>query len=225
IRAVAATGTPVVVVIVGGAPVTMSEWIDSVGAVLMAWYPGEAGGDALADIIFGAQDPGGRLPVTFPLDEGQLPLYYNHKPTGRGDDYLDLAGRPLFPFGFGKSYTSFEYSGMTLSTDTIGIGESVSVSFQVRNTGMRRGVAVPQLYLRDRLASIAQPVMMLRKSARMELEPGEERVVEWILSPEDLSLLDIGMERVVEPGSFRIMVGESSRDIRTAGDLHVAERD
>lgn len=224
ILAVAATGTPVVVVIVGGAPVTMSRWIDHVDAVLMAWYPGEAGGDALADILLGASDPGGRLPISFPLDEGQLPLYYNHKPTGRGDDYLELAGRPQFPFGFGKSYTSFEYSHLTLSADTIATDESFAVSFLIRNVGTRRGTAVPQLYLRDRLASIAQPVISLKGFAKLELEPGEERVVQWTLTPDDLSLLDIDMERVVEPGSFRVMVGESSRDVRLAGEIVVAER-
>src|SRR5690606_19237727 len=131
--------------------------------VLMAWYPGEAGGDALADILLGRHDPGGRLPFTFPISEGQLPLYYDHKPTGRGDDYLDLAGRPLFPFGHGLSYTTFEYSDLEFSSDTIGAGDTVAVTFTVTNAGPMGGTEVVQLYLRDRLASIAQPVASLRR--------------------------------------------------------------
>src|SRR5687768_963240 len=109
---IAATGTPVVVVLVGGSAVTMSRWLPRVSAVIDAWYPGEEGGHAVADVIFGDYNPSGRLPITFPMSEGQLPLSYNHKPTGRGDDYLDLTGQPLFPFGFGLSYTTFEYSNL-----------------------------------------------------------------------------------------------------------------
>src|SRR6185295_17130973 len=113
IEAVAALGKPVVVVLIGGSAITM-PWLDQVGAVIDAWYPGEAGGPALADVLFGDESPAGRLPITFPVFEGQLPLSYNHKPTGRGDDYVDLTGMPLFPFGFGLSYTTFEYSGLTI---------------------------------------------------------------------------------------------------------------
>ena len=118
IREVAATGTPVVVVIVGGSAVTM-PWLEQVDGVLDVWYPGEVGGQAVADVLFGDVDPGGRLPVTFPIAEGQLPLVYDHKPTGRGDDYLDLTGQPLFPFGFGIGYTSFEYSALRISPASI----------------------------------------------------------------------------------------------------------
>ena len=119
IERVAATGTPVVVVLIGGSAITMSHWLDSVGAVLDAWYPGEEGGDAVADVLFGDSDPAGRLPITFPISEGQLPLYYDHQPTGRGDDYGDLTGEPLFPFGFGLSYTTFGYAALKITPDTM----------------------------------------------------------------------------------------------------------
>ena len=119
IKAVAATGKPIVVVLVGGSAITMRDWIDDVPAILDVWYPGEAGGDAVADILFGDYNPGGRLPITFAEWEGQLPLYYNHRPTGRGDDYLDGTGKPLFPFGYGLSYTSFDYHDLVLEDETI----------------------------------------------------------------------------------------------------------
>ena len=119
IEAVAATGRPVVVAIVGGSAVTMRDWIDRVGAVIDVWYPGEAGGDAVADVLFGDHNPSGRLPITFPMSEGQLPLTYNHKPTGRGDDYLDGTGQAEFPFGFGLSYTTFEYGGLAIDAAEI----------------------------------------------------------------------------------------------------------
>lgn len=223
IRDVAATGTPVVVVIVGGAPVTMA-WLDDVGAVVMAWYPGEQGGEAVADVLLGDADPGGRLPITFPQSEGQLPLYYNHKPTGRGDDYLDQAGRPLFPFGHGLSYTSFTFSDLRLSDSSVAVGDSVVVSFVVRNTGARTGVVVPQLYLHDELASIAQPVLALRRFARRTLPPGTSEQVQWTIGPNDLALLDVDRRQVVEPGSFRLVVGTSARDARLTGRLSVRSR-
>jgi beta-glucosidase len=210
-----------VVVIIGGAPVTMSRWIDSVDAVLMAWYPGEAGGDAVADVLLGERDPGGRLPISFPVDEGQLPLYYNHKPTGRGNDYLDLTGRAAFPFGHGESYTTFEYESLHLSTDTISADATVEVRFTVRNTGVRPGVEVAQLYLRDLLATVARPVLSLTRWEKVRLEPGESRVVRFVLGPEDLSMLDAGMHAVVEPGVFRILVGRSSRDARLRAEFVV----
>jgi beta-glucosidase len=217
IRAVASTGTATVVVIVGGAPVTMSRWIDSVDAVLMAWYPGEAGGEALADVLTGVRDPGGRLPITFPAHEGQLPLYYNHKPTGRGNDYLDLPGRAAFPFGHGGSYTTFTYDGLTLSADTIAASGALVVRFTVRNTGTRAGVEVAQLYVRDQLASVAQPVQSLMRWEKLALAPGESREVRFVLQATDLTLLDAAMRPRVEPGTFSLMVGSSSRHARLRG--------
>ncbi len=224
IRAVAATGTPTVVVLIGGAPITMSPWLDEVAAVLMAWYPGEDGGAAIADVLLGRRDPGGRLPITFPMSEGQLPLYYDHKPTGRGDDYLDLAGRPLFPFGHGESYATFDYSGLSVYPERIAPGDSATVRFVVLNTGERAGTTVAQLYLRDELASIAQPVLSLRGWQKLHLAPGESREVRMVLGPDDLALLDVAHRRVVEPGRFELTVGISARRALLRGWLTVVDR-
>ena len=221
IRVVAATGRPVVVVLVGGSAITMSGWLDAVDGVLLAWYPGEQGGHAVADVLFGDANPAGRLPVTFPMAEGQLPLSYNHKPTGRGDDYLDLSGQPLFPFGFGLSYATFVYADLRITPGEIGPAARAEVRLRVRNTGTRPGDEVVQLYLRDVLASVARPVLMLAGFQRIHLGPGEEREVSFALGPEQLRMLDADMRWVVEPGTFRVLVGGSSRDIRLRGDLVV----
>jgi len=221
IRAVAETGKPVVVVLIAGSAVTMSAWIDRVDGVLMAWYPGEEGGHAVADVLFGDYNPAGRLPVTFPLAEGQLPLTYRHKPTGRGDDYLDLTGQPLFPFGFGLSYTTFEYSSLAIEPATIGPDATALVRARIRNVGGVPGDEVVQLYLRDVLATVSRPQIELAGFARVHLQPGEEREVTFPLGPEHLRLLDRGMRWVVEPGTFRVMVGGSSKDIRLRGELIV----
>jgi beta-glucosidase len=220
IRDVAATGTPTIVVIVGGSAVTM-PWLDQVDGVVMAWYPGEEGGNGIADVLFGRVNPSGRLPVTFPLEEGQLPLVYNHKPTGRGDDYIDLTGHPLFPFGFGLSYATFEYDSLHFDRDTIGTSDSVGVNLTIRNTGPRAGHEVVQLYIRDVLASVARPIQELKGFQRVFLQPGESRRLRFVLGPQDLSMLDARLQRVVEPGAFRITVGASSRDLRLRGILQV----
>ncbi len=221
IRRVAGAGKPTIVVLIGGSAVTMSRWIDRVDAVLHAWYPGQDGGDAIADVLFGDYNPAGRLPITFPIAEGQLPLVYNHKPTGRGDDYIDLTGQPLFPFGFGLSYTTFEYSALSIEPRSIPANGRATVRFRVRNTGTRAGDEVPQLYVRDVLASVARPVMQLEGFTRLSLAPGQEREVQFVLGPGNLRMLDENMRWVVEPGAFRIMVGASSKDIRLRGELVV----
>jgi beta-glucosidase len=221
IQAVAATGTPVVVVLIGGSAITMSPWLDGVRGVIDAWYPGEAGGEAVADVLFGAHNPSARLPITFPVAEGQLPLYYNHKPTGRGDDYVDLTGQPLFPFGFGLSYTTFEYSGLSIEPAEIAAAGKAAVRCVVTNTGPRSGDEVAQLYIRDVLASVARPVMELAGFERVHLEPGKSATVVFELAPEHLRMLDRDLRWVVEPGAFRVMIGGSSKDIRLRGQLTV----
>jgi beta-glucosidase len=222
IRAVAAAiAKPVVVVLVGGSAITMSSWLDDADAVVDAWYPGEQGGNAVADALFGDANPAGRLPITFPVSEGQLPLYYNHKPTGRGDDYVDLTGMPLFPFGFGLSYTTFEYSNLAVDPPSIDPAGAATVRCTVKNTGSRAGDDVVQLYVRDVLASVARPVMELKGFERVTLAPGESRVVSFPLSREHLKMLDRDMKWIVEPGTFRVMVGASSKDIRLRGELVV----
>jgi beta-glucosidase len=221
IARIAATGKPMIVVLSGGSAITMSPWLDHVDAVLDAWYPGEEGGHAVADVLFGDADPAGRLPITFPISEGQLPLVYNHKPTGRGDDYLDLTGQPLFPFGFGLSYTTFEYSNLTISPPVMAPSGSALVRATITNTGTRAGDEVAQLYVHDVLASVARPVMQLEGFQRVHLAPGESRDVTFTLSPAELRMLDRDMHWVVEPGVFRIMIGASSKDIRLRGELTV----
>lgn len=223
INAVAATGKPVVVLLVGGSAVTMSKWIDKVHAIGAVWYPGEEGGHAIADILFGDFNPAGRLPISFPLHEGQLPLVYNHKPTGRGDDYNNLSGLPLFPFGYGLSYTRFEYSDMKLGKNNISTNESATVSFTLKNTGTRDGDEVVQLYIRDMLSSVARPVMELKGFKRIHLKAGEAKLVSFDITPEMLSMLDIHLNRVVEPGEFKIMIGASSTDIRLRETMTVRD--
>jgi beta-glucosidase len=221
IRAVAATGKPTIVVLVGGSAVTMSRWLDSVPAVVDAWYPGEQGGRAVADVLFGDYDPAGRLPITFPMAEGQLPLTYNHHPTGRGDDYLDLTGQPLFPFGFGLSYTTFAYSSLTIEQDSIAPTASTVIHCRVRNTGTLPGDEVVQFYLRDLIATTARPMMQLEGFRRIHLAAGEEHDVSFPVGPAQLQMLDKNGHWVVEPGAFRIMIGSSSKDIRLRGELTV----
>lgn len=221
IRAVAATRTPTVVVLVGGSAITMSRWIDSVDAVVHAWYPGEEGGHAVAEVLWGDVNPSGRLPITFPQAEGQLPLVYNHRPTGRGDRYLDLPGEPLFPFGFGLSYTSFAYTDLRVEPASIPPSGTATVRCRVRNTGTRAGTEVVQLYLRDVLASTSRPVAQLAGFTAVVLAPGEEREVAFRVDRAQLQMFNEAGRWVVEPGTFRVMVGASSRDIRLRGAIEV----
>ncbi len=221
IDAVAATGKPVTVVVVGGSAVTMRHWIDRVGAVLDVWYPGEAGGEAVADVLFGDYDPAGHLPITFPMSEGQLPLTYNHKPTGRGDDYLDGSGQAEFPFGFGLSYSTFEYRALAIEPARIAPNGLAVVRCTVRNAGALAGDEVVELYVREEVASVATPLIALKGFRRIHLAPGESKDVAFTLSRAELSLVDAKLRSVVEPGTFRVMIGRSSKDIRLRGKLLV----
>lgn len=214
ILAVAATGKPVVVLLVGGSAVTMHHWMDRVQAIGAVWYPGEAGGHAIADVLFGDYNPAGRLPITFPLHEGQLPLVYNHKPTGRGDDYNNLSGLPLFPFGYGLSYTNFEYSDIRLSKNNIRQDETTTITCTVKNKGAKDGDEVVQLYLRDMLSSISRPVMELKGFQRIPLKAGEAKTISFAITPAMRSFLDKDLNLTAEPGVFKVMIGASSADIR-----------
>lgn len=220
---VVATGKPVVVVLVGGSAITMGAWIDQVDAVLMAWYPGEAGGLAIADLLLGTQNPSGRLPITFPRNEGQLPLVYDHHPTGRGDDYVDGTGQPLFPFGYGLSYTSFTYSDLQVSHPTITMKDTVTLSFTLTNSGYLSGEEVVQLYIRDELASVSRPVKELKDFQRVKLAAGASATVTFRITAAQLSLLNEAMQEVTEPGTFRLMIGGSSKDIRLRAVVELVE--
>jgi len=219
IRRIAATGKPMVVVLVGGSAITMNNWLDKVPAVIDVWYPGEVGGEAVAEVVFGDYNPAGRLPVTFPVSEAQLPLVYNHKPTGRGDDYVNLTGQPLFPFGFGLSYTTFEYTDIKIDKPEIQPGESTQVRFKVTNTGKFDGDEVVQLYIRDLIASVARPVTELKGFQRIHLKKGETREVTFDITPEMLTMLDKNLKPLVEAGEFRLMAGSSCKEIRVAATL------
>ncbi|MGB9006592.1 MAG: glycoside hydrolase family 3 C-terminal domain-containing protein, partial [Candidatus Aminicenantales bacterium] len=223
INRVAATGKPTVVILVGGSAVTMGGWLDNVPAVVEVWYPGEQGGAAVADVLFGDTNPAGRLPITFPAAEGQLPLVYNHKPSGRGDDYGDLGGQSLFPFGFGLSYTSFEYDNLSFDRQRISSTDSTVVRFTVRNTGPMDGDEVVQLYIHDEVASVARPVIELKGFERIHLKAGEMKEASFAITPEKLSMFNKDLQPVVEAGDFRIMVGSSSKDIRLRGILTVGD--
>jgi beta-glucosidase len=228
VKAVHETGTPTVVVLIAGRPLCIRWIAEHVPAVVVPWMCGERGGEAVAEVLFGDYNPDGRLPITVPRHAGQLPAYYNSKPAktywlthGWGKPYADLSPEPLFEFGYGLSYTRFEYSNLRLDPVRIGLGGHVRVSVDVQNVGERSGAEVVQLYLRDLVASVTTPVKSLKGFSKIWLAPGESRTVEFRLGPEELSLLDRHMEWVVEPGEFEVMVGSSSKQIRLRGRFEV----
>ena len=224
VKAVYETGTPTIVVLINGRPLSV-RWIsENVPAVIDAWNCGEKGGAAIADVLFGDYNPSGRLPVTVPRHVGQLPVYYNYMPTKAGkvkSGYKNMSGEPLYEFGYGLSYTRFEYSNMSITPKEIGAGGEVHVSFDVKNTGSRAGQEVVQLYIDDVISSVTTPVKELRGFKKITLNPGETKTVDFTLLPEHLTLLDRHVERVVEPGRFDVMVGHSSQDIRLEGSFEV----
>ncbi len=224
INAVAATGTPTIVVLLNGSAVTMKNWIENVSAVVEAWYPGEEGGNAVADVLFGDYNPGGKLPLSFPQFVGQVPLYYNHKPTGRGDDYSDMNGKPQFPFGFGLSYTTFSYSNLIVTPTNITPAGSVTVTVDVQNTGTVSGDEVVQLYTHDPFASVTRPVKELKGFKRITLNPGEKKTLSFTLGKEELSFLDKSLRPTVEPGKIEVMIGSSSDDIKVRSSFDVTSR-
>jgi len=220
-EALKATGKPIVMVLVEGRPRIINRIADSANAILMAYNPSDEGGRAIADILFGDVNPGGKLPVTVPRSVGQVPIYYNHMNTGRPPEaqnrytskYYDLPWTPLFPFGFGLSYTQFKISNVQISAAQIRPDGTIRVSADVENTGKRAGDEVVQLYVRDVAASIARPVKELKGFQRVTLQPGQKRSVEFVLSAEQLGFYNRDMKFIVEPGEFRVMVGANSPDV------------
>jgi beta-glucosidase len=212
VKAVAATGTPTVVLLINGRPLSVGDAIANVPAVLEGFYLGEETGTAVADVLFGDANPGGRLPITFPRSVGQLPAYYYQKPSAkRGFLFSDVT--PLFPFGHGLSYTTFRYANLRVSPPRIAPDGSAEVSVEVTNTGDRAGDEVVQLYVHDQVASVTRPVRELAGFERITLAPGETRTVRLPLGPRALSFLDRDKKRVVEPGAFDVMIGGSSADL------------
>ena len=238
VEAVNQTGTPVVLVVVSGRPYTVEYAYENIPAVLFAWFAGQASGTATADVLFGDYNPAGRLPVTIPRSTAQLPLYYNFKTSGRSYGYTDMPFYPRYRFGHGLSYTTFTYGNLRIEKQANGYHR---ISVDVLNTGDRTGDEVVQLYVTDMYASVRTPVMQLKGFDRIHLNPGQKKMVRFELTPYDISLLNNHMDRVVEPGEFKVMVGGVSPEYvasdrikdslkyndtseGTVGQFHVTER-
>jgi len=221
VKEIQATGKPTIVVLVNGRPPTIEWIVDNVPAILESWMGGSQAGNAIADIVFGDVNPGGKLPVTFPRTVGQVPIYYNHMNTGRPPEannrytskYLDVPWTPLFPFGYGLSYTQFKITNLQLSAQSIPANGRLTVSVDVEDVGRRTGDEVVQLYIRDVAASMTRPVKELKGFQRVTLQPGEKRRVEFVLTAAQLGFWNREMRFVVEPGEFKVMVGPNSEDL------------
>lgn len=231
IKAVMATGKPVVVLINAGRPLVFNWTADNVPAIMYTWWLGTEAGNAIANVLFGDYNPSGKLPMTFPREVGQVPIYYNHFSTGRPakdenstnyvSAYIDLKNSPKFPFGYGLSYTTFEYSGLKLSSNKIKSNETIKVSFQLKNTGKVAGEEVVQLYLKDKFGSVVRPVLELKDFQKLKLNVGESKTIEFTIDKEKLSFYNNKLEWVAEPGDFEVMIGASSADIKLKSDFEL----
>lgn len=226
LEAMVATGKPVVLLLFGGRPVSLCWEKEYVPAILNVWYGGSEAGDAIADVLYGDKAPQGRLTTTFPRTVGQMPLYYNHLPTSRPDpeddvfnlyqsNWIDERTSPLYPFGYGLTYTTFSYDPVKLSSDKMPKGGAIEATVKVTNTGKRGGTEVVQLYLRDRYASFCRPVQELKHFSRVTLKPGESRDVTFLLTEEDLKFYNADLEYVYEPGEFQLMIGPDCQRVET----------
>jgi beta-glucosidase len=225
VRAVIETGTPVVLVLVGGRPMG-SEWAhEHSAAVIQAWLPGEEGAGAIADVLAGIVNPGGKLPVSHPRSAGQIPVYYAHKVSGGRSqwkgDYVDGPAGPLYPFGHGLSYTNFEIAGLSVAPAEVSWNDQVVVTVSVANRGDRDGDEVIQVYITDPVATVTRPVLELKAFARVHVEAGGARQLEFRIPVGQLGFYDAHLAYVVEPGSMEVLVGTSSRDVRQAGSFSV----
>jgi len=224
IKAIQATGKPVVVLINAGRPLIFNWTADNVPAILYTWWLGSEAGNAIADVLFGDYNPSGKLPMSFPREEGQIPIYYNHFNTGRPaknenetnyvSAYTDLKNSPKFPFGYGLSYTTFEYSNLKLSKNKIKNTEKITVTLNVTNSGKVAGEEVVQLYLRDKVGSVVRPIIELKDFQNIKLNAGETKTIQFIIDKEKLSFYNANLQWIAEPGDFDVMIGSSSADIR-----------
>jgi beta-glucosidase len=209
VKAVLETGKPTIVLLINSGPLSINYIAENVPAILEGFYLGQETGVGVADVLFGDYNPAGKLTISFPRSVGQLPLYYNRKATARRG-YLFANKEPLFPFGFGLSYTTFAYSDLKISPVKIGLADNARVIVTVTNTGRRAGDEIVQLYIRDLVSSVTRPIMELKDFKRLSLAPGESKTVEFVITPDKLSFLDLNLKNVIEPGWFDIMVGTSS---------------
>jgi beta-glucosidase len=212
VEAMVATGKPVVVYLMNGRPLSVNYIKDKVPAIIEGWYMGQETGTAAADILFGDVNPSGKLTITIPKSVGQLPMYYNYKPSARYIDYVSQDVQPLYPFGFGLSYTTFDYKNLRFSSDKIKNGEGVEVLVDITNSGKVKGDEVVQLYIRDKVSSVTRPIKELKDFSRISLNAGETKTVKFTIDPSKLAFWDINMKHVVEPGEFEVMFGKSSVD-------------
>jgi beta-glucosidase len=214
VKAVLATGKPTVVMLINSGPLSINYIAENVPAILEGFYLGQETGTAVADVLFGDYNPGGKLAVSFPRSVGQLPIYYNQKPSGRRG-YLFTSKDPLFPFGFGLSYTTFSYAAPTISPASISADGKATVSVVITNTGKRAGDEIVQLYIRDLVSSVTRPIKELKDFRRLSLNPGESKTVDFVITPDKLAFFNMQMKRVVEPGQFDVMIGPSSVNFKT----------
>ena len=224
IKAIQATGKPIVVLINAGRPLIFNYTADTVPAILYTWWLGTEAGNAIADVLFGDYNPSGKLPMSFPREEGQIPIYYNHFNTGRPaanetatnyvSAYTDLKNSPKFPFGFGLSYTTFDYSDLKLSQNKIKSTETIEVSMTITNSGKVAGEEVVQLYLRDKVGSVVRPIIELKDFQKIKLNAGETKTVKFTIDKQKLSFYNTDLKWITEPGDFDLMIGSSSSDIR-----------
>jgi beta-glucosidase len=220
LKAVVATGKPVVLVLMNGRPLAIPWIVENVHTIIEGWFLGVESGNALADVLFGDVNPSGKLCATFPRSVGQIPLYYNHKNTGRPlvesdhftSRYLDSPNTPLFPFGYGLSYTTFEYSNLNVSSAKVGMGDTLHVTVDLKNSGKRKGTEVVQLYVHDVVASVTRPVRELKAFKRVTLEVGQVETVKLSVPIEQLGFYNEHMKYTVEPGKLQIFVGGSSQE-------------
>jgi beta-glucosidase len=217
LEAIKATGKPMIVVYIQGRPLEMNWAAQNANALLCAWYPGQEGGNAIADVLTGDVNPSGKMPISVPKNVGQLPVYYNKK-TPIGHEYVEMSQLPLYTFGYGLSYTTFQYSDLVINKKG---KENFEISCKLKNTGKVAGKEVMQLYLRDEVASVVQPVKQLKHFHKIMLNPGEEKTVTFDITSDDLSMINIDMQKIVEPGAFKVMLGASSADIRLEGKVVV----
>ncbi|HSV32330.1 MAG TPA: glycoside hydrolase family 3 N-terminal domain-containing protein [Atribacteraceae bacterium] len=215
-------GKPVVLVLINGRPLALQWENENISAIIEAWYPGEEGGNAIADVLFGDFNPGGKLPISFPKEVGQIPVYYNRKRSSY-NEYISIDARALFPFGHGLSYTRFEYSDLHIKPSLVKYLEKVEVQCKLKNAGERAGDEVVQLYIHDQIASLTRPIKELKGFQKVRLTSGEERSLTFTLFPEQLAFYDQNMRLIVEPGIFEVMIGSSSEDIRLTGRFEITE--